>query len=57
MTAAQSKDMPLIGSDLPWSNVEGEVFRVIDFTPVATVDQNGEVSAPRIPMPYGIIYR
>lgn len=48
-------DRPLVGRDLPWRLIGAEIFRVIDFTPVATVDEKAKVTAPPVPMPYGLL--
>ncbi len=53
MEAPETK--PLIGTDIPWSFVEGEFFTVDDFSPLATVADDGRVTGPPAPMPYGLL--
>lgn len=47
-------DKPLIGKEIPWKPLEGQVFRISHFSPFATVDGD-KVSAPSPPMPYAVL--
>jgi len=47
---------PVIGKQIPWKVIEGQVFRITHFTPFAIVEGDKVTSPPSpIPMPYGLL--
>lgn len=55
MTSDQYTEDPVVGKDIPWNKVEGELLRVDSFTLFATVNDMGRVEASPIPMPYALL--
>lgn len=49
------KTNPLfVGLDIPWKKIEGEVLRVLAFTPLASVEE-GRIKGASIPNPYALL--
>lgn len=44
----------LLRKDSDWELIEGQICRVVEFTPFATIQQ-GKFEAPAVPMPYASV--
>ncbi len=47
-----SPSEPVLGKDIPWDTIKGELCRVIEFVPLGSV-KDGKVWTPNVAMPYG----
>ena len=47
-----TNDAPLVGRDIPWSTVEGQLCKVIVFVPISTIE-SGKIKEPAMKLAYG----
>ena len=55
MESQNEVEKPVIGMQIPWKTIEGDVFRVTHFTPFAVVEGDKVASPPPVPMPYCVL--
>lgn len=49
-----NNSLPRIGHEVKLKKIDGELSRVIEFSPIASI-KDGELHAPPVPSPYGIL--
>lgn len=54
MERPSAAEKPMVGVHIPWKTIEGDIFRITNFTPLASVEGD-KVIGPPVPLPYGVL--